>query len=552
MKFQNRAHFRVVMPALALAALTSCGGYGGGGGGGGDGNSYTIGGDVTGLTSSGLVLQVNGGQDLAISADGAFTFADPIDSGAIYRVTVLTQPSSPSQTCTPHHAVGTVPKSNVTDVEINCAAVAGFTVGGFVSELEGSGLVLQNNAGDNLRVTANGAFVFETKVPDGTGYAVTVRKQPSDPAQTCVVGSLSGGDGTGTIDAAAVSNISVVCGAHFAYATNAGDDSISSYALNPVTGTLTAIGTPIATGASPFAIVASPDKKHVYVVNRGSDDVSAYAVDATSGALTEIAGSPFPAGDGPEALAFDASGSHLYVADHGSAELSAYAVNAGTGALTPLSPATYATGAGPSAVVVDPSGKFIYVANNGGTNDISAFAITSATGALSPVAGSPFAAGNSPYGLSVTSTLSRTFIYAAGTGGAASTIAGFSVDRSTGRLTAVSGSPFDISVSHYTGVYHGLIDILFATTGDGVASYFGDASTGELVALSDTPTDTGVNAFSVATQQLAGVHLPYLYVANDGAANISAFRVDDLEGSLTEVPGSPFAAGNNPNFIVIL
>ncbi len=299
MKFQNRAHFRVVLPVLALAALTSCGGYGGGGGGGGDGNSYTIGGDVTGLTSSGLVLQVNGGQDLAIAADGAFTFADPIDSGAIYRVTVLTQPSSPSQTCTPHHAVGSVPKSNVTDVEINCAAVAGFTVGGIVSELEGSGLVLQNNAGDNLRVTANGEFVFETKVPDGTGYAVTVRKQPSDPAQTCVVGTLSGGDGTGTIDAAAVSNISVVCGAHFAYATNAGDDSISSYALNPVTGTLTAIGTPIATGASPFAIVASPDKKHVYVVNRGSDDVSAYAVDATSGALTEIAGSPFPAGDDP-------------------------------------------------------------------------------------------------------------------------------------------------------------------------------------------------------------------------------------------------------------
>jgi DNA-binding beta-propeller fold protein YncE len=227
-------------------------------------------------------------------------------------------------------------------------------------------------------------------------------------------------------------------------------------------------------------------------------------------------------------------------------------VDSGTGALTPLAPATYATGAGPSSVVVEPSGKFIYVANNGGTNDISAFSIKSASGKLSPVAGSPFAAGNSPHALSVTSTLTRTFLYAAGTGGAASTIAGFSVDRSTGRLTAVSGSPFDISVSHYTGVYHGLIDILFATTGDGVASYFGDASTGELVAISDTPTATGVNAFSVAAQQLAGAHLPYLYVANDGAANISGFRVDDLEGTLVEVPGSPFAAGNNPSFMVIL
>ena len=142
MKLQERTRFRALLSVLALAALTSCGGSGYGGGGGG-GGTYTIGGDVTGLTSSGLVLQVNGGQDLAIAADGAFTFADPIDSGAVYRVTVLTQPSSPSQTCTPHNAVGTVPKSsNVTNVEINCAAVAGFTVGGVVSELEGSGLVL--------------------------------------------------------------------------------------------------------------------------------------------------------------------------------------------------------------------------------------------------------------------------------------------------------------------------------------------------------------------------------------------------------------------------
>ncbi len=201
---------------------------------------------------------------------------------------------------------------------------------------------------------------------------------------------------------------------------------------------------------------------------------------------------------------------------------------------------------------MDPAGHFIYVANDGGTNDISAFAITSATGALTPVAGSPFAAGNSPHGLSVTRTLTSTFIYAAGTSGGASSIAGFSVNSSTGSLTALSGSPFDISVSHYTSVFHGYSDFLYVTTGDGVAGYFSDVSIGELVALSTTPTPTGINAFSVAAQQLAGVHLPYLYVANDGAANISAFRVDDLEGSLVEVPGSPFAAGNNPDFIVIL
>jgi len=59
---------------------------------------YTVGGNVTGLTGSGLVLQNNGGDNLAVTADGPFTFATAIAAGAPYSVTVQTQPSG--QTCT--------------------------------------------------------------------------------------------------------------------------------------------------------------------------------------------------------------------------------------------------------------------------------------------------------------------------------------------------------------------------------------------------------------------------------------------------------------------
>src|ERR1700733_7488626 len=67
-----------------------------------------------------------------------------------------------------------------------------FTIGGTVSNLAGSGLVFQNNGGNNLPVTANGSFTFTTAIDSGAAYAVTVLTQPSNPAQTCTVANGNG------------------------------------------------------------------------------------------------------------------------------------------------------------------------------------------------------------------------------------------------------------------------------------------------------------------------------------------------------------------------
>jgi len=73
--------------AVSLAACSGAqqgtnGGTGGGGGGGGTGSgSFTVGGTVTGLTGTGLVLQDNGGDNLAITGNGAFTFKTAVAQG---------------------------------------------------------------------------------------------------------------------------------------------------------------------------------------------------------------------------------------------------------------------------------------------------------------------------------------------------------------------------------------------------------------------------------------------------------------------------------------
>jgi hypothetical protein len=78
------------------------------------------------------------------------------------------------------------------------------TVGGTVSGLGGGKtLILRNNGGDDLTLTANGSFTFATALAVGAAYAVTVRTQPS--GQNCTVTN-----GTGTAGAT-VSNIAVAC-----------------------------------------------------------------------------------------------------------------------------------------------------------------------------------------------------------------------------------------------------------------------------------------------------------------------------------------------------
>jgi len=167
---------------------------------------FTIGGSVSGLAGTGLVLQDNGGDNLSVSASGNFTFKTSVTSGGAYKVTVLTQPSSPAQTCAVTSGSGTA-TANVTNVQVTCTTVT-HTIAGTVVNLVGTngGLQLDDNGNDLLSVNANGAFTFATAVADGSAYAVTISMQPTNPAQTC---GVTNGTGTATAN---VTNVAVDCG----------------------------------------------------------------------------------------------------------------------------------------------------------------------------------------------------------------------------------------------------------------------------------------------------------------------------------------------------
>jgi hypothetical protein len=177
--------FLLASTVVALLSLAACGG---GGSIGTQTQTFTIGGNVSGLTAAGLVLQNNGGDDLSVGATGPFTFHTPINSGTAYNVTVSAQPSG--QTCTVTNGNGTA-AANVTSVTVTCVAgSSNVTINIVVSGLTAStpGLVIEDNGINPLDVPGNGTYPLT--VPSGTPYDITVQTQPT--GATCAVTNGSG------------------------------------------------------------------------------------------------------------------------------------------------------------------------------------------------------------------------------------------------------------------------------------------------------------------------------------------------------------------------
>lgn len=182
-------------------------------------------------------------------------------------------------------------------------------------------------------------------------------------------------------------------------------NSISVFTLDPNTGLPTlAPGAPFS--VSPTTDVSCPPKGGcgsdvAFVGNNlyyGNAALAATVQDgstifgfsaATNGSLTPLTGSPFtnPSFE-PQTLAGTPDGRFLYVANAGGGVVG-YSV-ATSGALM-LVPGTPPNGSG--FVTVDPQSKFVYVGDNTNTNGILGYTINSSTGSLTAISGMPVGAG---------------------------------------------------------------------------------------------------------------------------------------------------------------
>jgi hypothetical protein len=169
-------------------------------------DKLVVGGIATGLAAQ-AVLQNNGGDDITLKADGPFSFPFALRGGAAYAVTVKTQPTGPTQTCAITNGTGIIAAADVTDVAVACTTST-YAVGGKVTGLDGapSGLVLQDNLGDDLPIPGSGDFVFATPVASGATYAVTIKATPA--GYHCAIVFAAG-----TVTSSPITNVGVECAA---------------------------------------------------------------------------------------------------------------------------------------------------------------------------------------------------------------------------------------------------------------------------------------------------------------------------------------------------
>lgn len=161
--------------ALLAAALTACGGKA----------SFTISGTINGLNNQGLVLQNNGGDDLAVpSGASSFSFPNSISYGTEYHVTIKSQPDH--MTCAVANPNGSAGHTTTINVVISCAQNS-YTLGGTIIGYAGEGLQIVNGSSSGTLTVAKGAttFTMAGSIPVGNAYGLSVLTQPTNPTQSC-------------------------------------------------------------------------------------------------------------------------------------------------------------------------------------------------------------------------------------------------------------------------------------------------------------------------------------------------------------------------------
>lgn len=185
---------------LFVLGVISCGGGGGGSGNNGGNSTYSITASVQELSSGGLVLLVNNAQVSVNNGATSVSLASGLDTGATYTVTVQAQPTG--ETCSVSNGSGTVVTSNVTNIVVNCAANT-FKIGGTITGLSASGLVLLNNGGDATSIAENATqFVMGSPIAYNGGYSITVKTPPRGEA--CQISQGSGSGVTTNIDSVVI------------------------------------------------------------------------------------------------------------------------------------------------------------------------------------------------------------------------------------------------------------------------------------------------------------------------------------------------------------
>jgi 6-phosphogluconolactonase len=287
---------------------------------------------------------------------------------------------------------------------------------------------------------------------------------------------------------------------------------------------------------------------YLYVANGNNTNIAGFGV-STAGALSVLPSSPYNNGVAAQSLAITPTNTFLYAAT--TSGIFCYLINSDGSITIQNSGSAVAADVVATSMQVDSTGSFLLAAGVGtsiAAQAIGIYQINTSTGLLTALTGSPLAlyTGNGTTGTVVTPTgmlitPNNSYVYVSlqslgvqvltlGTGGALSTgtTPTFLPPLSTSTTPADYGLASDPSSK--------FLFVCELNTGLRVLSI---GTNGTLNEISGSPYATGTGPTGVVLDPTGS----YVYVANKGSNNISAFTLTLASGKLAVVSGSPFSSG---------
>jgi len=225
---------------------------------------------------------------------------------------------------------------------------------------------------------------------------------------------------------------------------------VSAFSIDRATGNLTLLNQESSAGAGPAHLIVDKEGRNVLVANYGGGSVAVLPIDSDgklkpASSFVQHTGSSVDPSRQKEphahSINVDAADRFAYVADLGLDKVLVYRYDSAKGTLTPNDPPFTAVkpGSGPRHFAMHPGGKYAYVINEL-TCTVTAFRHDAGRGALTEietVSTLPPSTAMQPQfsGSEVQVHPSGKFLYAANRGH--DTIAVFTIDQATGRLTLV-------------------------------------------------------------------------------------------------------------------
>ncbi|HVJ85623.1 MAG TPA: lactonase family protein [Caulifigura sp.] len=332
--------------------------------------------------------------------------------------------------------------------------------------------------------------------------------------------------------------------APFVFVSVSGENRIDAYSIDATTGALTRSAQKGLDGA-PGALTTDPAKKLLFVAYRPEGRLLNFNIDPKTAALTEL--SRTDAKIDPAHISLDVSGQFLLSAYYPSGEVAVHKLDRDR--RLPILGTWSRTASNAHAIVPHPRlNSFVYVPHTSAER-IYQFQFNPGTGVLTPHATPYFLTPDrtGPRHLVFHPTMDRCYVSNEQGG----SVSHYRCDPKTGLLTLVeviSTLPDGYAGSNATSeirIRPGWKFLYVANRGhDSLAGFSIDPMTGRLTPIGHFPTEENPRSFDIDPTG------KFLYTAGENSGRLSAYKIDDATGQLQRF--AEYDAGKRPWWVLCI